>query len=591
MPGNRLSNAGRVHGNGGKLVSGPQEFGVSSELPALSVCRLEAREELLKKLRQHVDDPALAEFTCPICWEPFWQPVRTVCGHAFCEGCLLKSVLAQLGQPQPDVSCPLCRHPLHVDDVTADQALLTKIRLVVAAKEGENWRDRGTGRICRGLVRASTPGTAGPSTAGPSSLGASRPGWRDASGSRPGTSYESGASHARGNDEGQPLRCTGRPFTPMTAPTGSQMGSLDLSPSDGMPSGPLLGGWMRVAPVPGARPPTSGSLPRRGSDRGTVAVRPQTVATAGTGRATSSHGTSPALPTGSFLQSEDEYSASSEAASIIPVVDWRKSSPAADNVWVLDDVEAEALAESDQMDEAALRWSMSFSSGSTSLPVSTPSAEDDFPGWASVSNHSMRLPGLLTGAAAIPVIPEAEAAALSVSAAAVLSETTTSASPRLSNLRPSTNRPATGDVIQNYAGNAAEMLRDSRVTSTGSRSSRSGQVQLQLPQSSQSLTSPRAPKGLSARAPKARLGGSIRQPPNSGRVLRSSNGGMSSESGRAPGTAPAVPSLRRPSAASASASSSRPTGVANIAALSSASPASYEADFAFAHRYRKLLAD
>ena len=109
----------------------------SQQLPALSICRLEAPEELLKKLRRHADDPALAEFSCPICWEPFWQPVRTVCGHAFCEGCLLKSVLAQLGHDQPDVSCPLCRHPLHVDDVSADEALLTRIRLVIAQKNRE----------------------------------------------------------------------------------------------------------------------------------------------------------------------------------------------------------------------------------------------------------------------------------------------------------------------------------------------------------------------------------------------------------------------------------------------------------------------
>jgi len=57
-----------------------------------------------------------------------------VCGHAFCEGCLLKAVLMQLSQGSPDVSCPLCRHHLHVDDVTADQALLTRIRLILSER-------------------------------------------------------------------------------------------------------------------------------------------------------------------------------------------------------------------------------------------------------------------------------------------------------------------------------------------------------------------------------------------------------------------------------------------------------------------------
>eukprot|EP00929_Paragymnodinium_shiwhaense_P035592 TRINITY_DN19187_c0_g1_i1.p1 TRINITY_DN19187_c0_g1~~TRINITY_DN19187_c0_g1_i1.p1 ORF type:complete len:586 (+),score=110.03 TRINITY_DN19187_c0_g1_i1:214-1971(+) len=170
------------------------EFGVSSELPALSVCRLEAREELLRKLRQHLDDPALAEFTCPICWEPFWQPVRTVCGHAFCEACLLKSVLAQLGQHVPDVTCPLCRHPLNVEDVAADQALMTRIGAALAerTREGDNpvvakrsMHNIGAGgRVWRGLAssvgaamgngRASPaavrPGTAAVPTAVPPGL-------------------------------------------------------------------------------------------------------------------------------------------------------------------------------------------------------------------------------------------------------------------------------------------------------------------------------------------------------------------------------------------------------------------------------------
>eukprot|EP00747_Dinoflagellata_sp_TGD_P169305 gnl/TRDRNA2_/TRDRNA2_197983_c0_seq1.p1 gnl/TRDRNA2_/TRDRNA2_197983_c0~~gnl/TRDRNA2_/TRDRNA2_197983_c0_seq1.p1 ORF type:complete len:628 (+),score=77.29 gnl/TRDRNA2_/TRDRNA2_197983_c0_seq1:88-1971(+) len=134
-----------------------QEFGVSSELPALSACRLEAPEELLRRLRDHVDDPALADFTCPICLDTLWQPVRTVCGHAFCEGCLLKAVLAQLGNLQPDVSCPLCRHPLHVDDVSVDQALLTRIRLVLTEKSREARASTPavSGRVHRGLAHNS----------------------------------------------------------------------------------------------------------------------------------------------------------------------------------------------------------------------------------------------------------------------------------------------------------------------------------------------------------------------------------------------------------------------------------------------------
>jgi len=108
-----------------------QTSGTSGDLPTLSICRLEARQELLMKLRQHTDDPAFADFSCPICWETLWQPVRTSCGHAFCEECLMKAVLAQLGQPQADVSCPLCRHPLNVDDVAADVELVSRMLLVL----------------------------------------------------------------------------------------------------------------------------------------------------------------------------------------------------------------------------------------------------------------------------------------------------------------------------------------------------------------------------------------------------------------------------------------------------------------------------
>lgn len=184
-------------------------------LPALSICRLEAPEELLKKLRRHADDPALAEFTCPICWEPFWQPVRTVCGHAFCEGCLLKSVLAQLGHDQPDVSCPLCRHPLHVDDVSADEALLTRIRLVIAQKNREI-ETPGTGRACSGrLFRGSTR-----------SPNLETPGMRT-------------------------LHCTGHPCTP--APV-----ELLRAQTSGATKRPILASWMRVAPSDELRPATSG---------------------------------------------------------------------------------------------------------------------------------------------------------------------------------------------------------------------------------------------------------------------------------------------------------------------------------------------
>eukprot|EP00930_Biecheleria_cincta_P005559 TRINITY_DN10648_c0_g1_i1.p1 TRINITY_DN10648_c0_g1~~TRINITY_DN10648_c0_g1_i1.p1 ORF type:complete len:506 (-),score=65.14 TRINITY_DN10648_c0_g1_i1:88-1605(-) len=264
----------------------PPEFGAAAELPALSVCRLEAREDLLRKLRQRLDDPALADFSCPICWEPFWQPVRTVCGHAFCEGCLLKSVLAQLSQEHPDVSCPMCRTPLHVDDVTADQALLTRIMMVVAERRREeentaNSARRGNsmgGRICRGLVttRATTPlSGAGEGNCG-SGSSQSRPGKSHGDGQvarslRTGTPFvppqgfeifsRPGTSKSGGGGASEDLQCTGRPCTPTT----SCLASSPIGPESGASSArgtPMLAGWLRVAP---SRPGTSGRPSRPGT--------------------------------------------------------------------------------------------------------------------------------------------------------------------------------------------------------------------------------------------------------------------------------------------------------------------------------------
>mmetsp|Transcript_42280 Transcript_42280/g.94657 ORF Transcript_42280/g.94657 Transcript_42280/m.94657 type:complete len:366 (-) Transcript_42280:238-1335(-) len=194
------------------------QYGAAADLPALSICRLESPEELLKKLRQHAEDPEMAEFTCPICWEPFWQPVRTVCGHAFCESCLLKSVLAQLGYDQPDVSCPMCRHPLHVEDVSADEALLKRIRLLVAEKsrEAETQNRTHAGRLHRGLARS--PATVSPS---PSA---------------------------------RALRCTGQPCTPCPTELPARASTA------GQRTRPFPG-WMRVAPE--ERPATSGACTSR----------------------------------------------------------------------------------------------------------------------------------------------------------------------------------------------------------------------------------------------------------------------------------------------------------------------------------------
>lgn len=254
-----------------QAARGRAEFGVSSALPALSVCRIEAPEDVLRKLRQHVDDPALAEYTCPICWDPFWQPVRTVCGHAFCESCLLKAVLAQLSHQQPDVSCPLCRHPLHVDDVTVDQALLTRIRLILTerGKETASPARRGSGRVHRGPVAAAT-------THGWSSL---------TTPSASSSASASGGATANTN-AGIAGACTARPRTSQGTSAGAALTDLEGLAVTAVPTGsgssnPAHARHLsRFAGVTGVqrgnpmRPPRTAPSMSNGADEGLTGVFP-----------------------------------------------------------------------------------------------------------------------------------------------------------------------------------------------------------------------------------------------------------------------------------------------------------------------------
>lgn len=138
-----------------------REYQVSSSLPPLSACRLEAPQELLVRLRAHESDPALAEFLCPICMGIFWKPVRTACGHAFCKECLIQSLLAQVSLRQGEPSCPLCRCDLDVENehtFAIDESLVMRMRLILTAQEN-NMNSRSSkpsssvARLCRGGAR------------------------------------------------------------------------------------------------------------------------------------------------------------------------------------------------------------------------------------------------------------------------------------------------------------------------------------------------------------------------------------------------------------------------------------------------------
>lgn len=47
--------------------------------------------------------PLPFNYSCPVCQELYWRPIRLICKHVFCVRCLAKS------QAQNLRDCPLCR--------------------------------------------------------------------------------------------------------------------------------------------------------------------------------------------------------------------------------------------------------------------------------------------------------------------------------------------------------------------------------------------------------------------------------------------------------------------------------------------------
>ena len=83
------------------------EYPEFSEHLAKSVCA-EVNTQILASI------PQLDDYSCPMCFDLKWRPVKLRCGHTFCIRCLI------VMQNKKQHNCPFCREPT-VFDVNSGQ--------------------------------------------------------------------------------------------------------------------------------------------------------------------------------------------------------------------------------------------------------------------------------------------------------------------------------------------------------------------------------------------------------------------------------------------------------------------------------------
>ncbi|SAM09554.1 hypothetical protein [Absidia glauca] len=66
---------------------------------------------IIEKLTTIIPQPD--DYSCPVCMNVAWRPIRLICGHVFCVRCLIKA------QKKNMMSCPMCRHPTAVQTASA----------------------------------------------------------------------------------------------------------------------------------------------------------------------------------------------------------------------------------------------------------------------------------------------------------------------------------------------------------------------------------------------------------------------------------------------------------------------------------------
>lgn len=114
-----------------KLISNDHIFMSGSSL-AQSICYI-IQESIIKVI------PQLDDYSCPICMNIAYKPIRLSCGHLFCVRCLVKM------KQDDKTSCPLCRKEnaiLYADSSNLDLESMELMKKYFPREVKEKLRER-----------------------------------------------------------------------------------------------------------------------------------------------------------------------------------------------------------------------------------------------------------------------------------------------------------------------------------------------------------------------------------------------------------------------------------------------------------------